>query len=207
MKHLSLTGAAIQIGLEEEPPFAVGDQVTLILHFEAQRSVQLGAIIQSENDLSGGGRQFDVAFVNPSALRAKLPGSLLRSFNERSAFRVGLNVPVPVVLHLVSPPLQASGQMRDLSVAGFGVAMDSDPGPRLVPGVWLTAEFTLPGQELLLRLQASIRSLRSTKKGVVVIGLRFEEEGSSDFTAQLRSVTNYVMNRQREWLQSRVEII
>ena len=200
---LSLKGTAVQISLDQDPAFVIGETVTLTLRFERGRSVQVEASLRARTDLDGF-RCFNFAFLNPSALRAKLPAALLWSFNERDAFRVEPEGLVPVNLQIVGTGSLTSGRMRDVSVDGFSVLLDDGAAKQLSPGVHVSAEFTLPGHDGPVTFHASIRS-RSTLAGSVLIGLRFDRDPSSAFVSQRRTVIDYVMTRQRDWLQARVE--
>ena len=204
VKDLSLTGVAVQIGVEQNAAFVSGEKVTLVIHFDEARSVEAEAIVRTETEMAGF-RQFGFAFLAPSAIRAKLPAGLLRSFNERAAFRIEPDTPVPVELEAADLGVRASGRIHDLSVDGLGVVVDDGAGIQLTPGLDVTAEFTLPGQDRPLTCEALICNRRTLRRGAVLIGARFDRERSSDVASQVRSVTDYVMTRQREWLQARVE--
>ncbi len=204
VKDLSLSGAAVQIRVDQYTAFVSGEKVTLILHLEQERSVQVEALVRTETQMDGFW-QFGFAFVAPSAIRAKLPAGLLRSFNKRAAFRVDPDVPVPVELKNSDRDFQASGRLRDISVDGLGVVVDTVSGQHLAPGLDVSAEFTLPGQEQTLRFEALICNRRTLKQGAVLIGLRIDRKASADCVVQIRNVTEFVMTRQREWLQARVE--
>ena len=202
VKDLSLLGAAIQFSVQQTTPFVSGEKVTLNLHFQQERSVQVEAIVRTQTELDGCW-QFGFIFIAPSAIRSKLPAELLRSFNERAAFRVEPSVTLPVELR-IPKGFHVSGRMRDISVDGLGVVTDASAGNRLVPGLEVKAEFRLPGQDRSLVCDALIRNRRTLNHEAVLVGLRFGRGGSSDAVSQLRNVTGYVMNRQREWLRTRV---
>ena len=204
VKDLSLTGAAVQISVDQNTPFVSGEKLTLILHFEQERSVQVQAVVRTQTEMDGFW-QFGFAFVSPSAIRATLPPGLVRSFNERAAFRVAPNVPVLVELQISDLGFHTSGRMCDLSVGGLGVIVDDGAGKQLAPGLVVSTEFTLPGQDRSLELEALIRNRRTLKQGAVCIGLCFDRTASSDFVAQLRNVSTFVMTRQRQWLRARVQ--
>ena len=148
VKDLSLTGAAVQISVDQEVAFSSGEKVTLILHFEQERSVQVEASVRTQTEMDGF-LQFGFLFLVPSAIRAKLPAKLLRSFNERAAFRVEPGALVPVELQIPNLGFHASGGMRDISVDGLGVVVDEGAGKQLAPGLEVSAEFALPGQDRL----------------------------------------------------------
>lgn len=202
VKDLSLTGAAVQVSVEQTTAFASGEKVTLILHFQQERPVQVQAIVRTQTDMDGF-RQFGFTFLAPAAIRAKLPPGLLRFFNERAAFRVAPDGPVPVELKILMLDLHAPGRLRDISVDGLGVVVDEGAGKELAPGLEVSAEFTLPGQDRPVICEALIRNRTALKKGAVLIGLRVNQKGSLDFVS--RHVTEYVMTCQRERLQGRVE--
>ena len=132
VKDLSLYGAAIQFGVEQTTPFVSSERVTLVFHFQEERSVQVEAVVRTQTEMDGFW-QLGFVFIAPSAIRAKLPAGLLRSFNERAAFRVEPDVAVPVELQIPSLGCQASGRMRDISFDGLGVVTDAGIGNRLVP--------------------------------------------------------------------------
>ena len=204
VNDLSLYGAAIQFSVEQTTPFDSSERVTLVFHFPQERSVQVEAIVRTQTEMDGFW-QFGFVFIAPSTIRAKLPGGLLRSFNERAAFRVEPSVTVPVKLQIASLGFHASGHMRDISFDGLGAVIDAGTGNRLTPGLEACVEFTLPGQDRLLTCEAVIRNRRALSKGALLIGLRLDWRGSSDTASRRRHVTDYVMTRQRELLRARVE--
>ena len=203
VKDLSLLGAAIQFSFEQTTPFVSGEKVTLKIHFQQERSVQVEAVVRTQTEMDGCW-QLGFTFIAPSAIRSKLPAELLRSFNERAAFRVEPSVTLPVELRLPKPGFHVSGRMRDISVDGLGVVTDASAGKRLAPGLEVSAEFRLPGQDRPLVCDALIHNRRTLNREAVLVGLRFGRGGSSDAVSQLRNLTDYVMNRQREWLRTRV---
>ena len=203
VKDLSLQGAAIQFSVEQTTPFGSSERVTLVFYLQQERSVQVEAIVRTQTEMDGFW-QFGFVFVAPSAIRAKLPAGLLRSFNERAAFRVEPSVTAPVEMQIPSLGFQASGRMRDISFDGLGVVTDGGTGNRLVPGLEVGVEFTLPGQERPLVCDALICNRRALNKGALLIGLRLEWKGSSEAASRRRNVTDYVMTRQRELLRARV---
>ena len=202
VKGLSLTGAAVQFGVEQTTAFVSGEKATLIFHFRHERPVQVEAIVRTQTEMDGF-RQFGFTFLTPLAIRAKLPPSLLRFFSERAAFRVAPDGPVPVELKSSMLDLRVSGHLRDISVDGLGVVVDEGAGKELVPGLNVSAEFTLPGQDRPLMCEALIRNRSSLKNGAVLTGLRVNRKGSLNFVSL--NVTEYVMIRQRASLQARAE--
>ena len=204
VKDLSLTGAAVQISAEQTTAFVSGEKVTLLLHFQQGRPVHVEAIVRTQTEMEGFW-QYGFAFLTPSAIRAKLPASLLRAFNERAAFRVEPDVPVAVELCMSNRGFRVPGHMRDISFDGLGVVVHDEAGAQLAPGLDVSAEFRLPGQDRFLICEALIRNRRTLKKGVVLLGLRFNRKSPSSVGSHFRDVTEYVMTRQRQWLQDRIE--
>jgi len=201
---LNLTGVAVQIGVAQPPAFVHGESVTLVLHFDTARSVQIEAIVHTHTEMDGFD-QFEFAFVDPSAIRATLPAGLLRWFNERATFRVELKEAVPVRLENVDLGIDVSGSVRDISADGLGILIDTDAGTCLAPGLEVSAEFTLPRQDRALICQALICNRRTLQNETSAIGACFQWQRSSASASQRRDVTNYVMARQREYLKARVE--
>ena len=99
LEDLSLKGTAVRIALKQDPTFFIGEKVTLNLHFKQTRSIQVPATVRTRTELDEF-RRFRLAFLEPSALRAKLTSGLLRLFNERDAFRVEPDVAVYVTLEI-----------------------------------------------------------------------------------------------------------
>ena len=200
---LRVTGAAVRVDVAQDGTFAEGERVTLVLGFEDGRSVQADATVQSETEMDGY-LQFGFSFVTPSAIREKLPPDLLTAFNERAAFRVAPRSPVSVLLQASEGDLSATGHLRDISVDGLGVIVDHHD-ERLTPGLEVDVGFSLPGVAGTLSCAAQIRNRRALRKKTMRVGLCFDWTRSSDAAARIRQVTDFVMARQREQLQSRVD--
>lgn len=202
---LSLTGATVRIGLEEDAHFAVSENVTVSLDPKRMRSVQVLAIVRSRTELDGF-RNFGLAFPNPSILRARLSAGLLRLFNERHSFRVEPTEQDRVDVEISGKGYLATGHMRDVSADGLAVVIDLEAERILSNVVHVNVQFQLPGQDRPVAFQAEIRNrYELVGDETVCVGLRFDPEASSNFASQQRSVTDYVMVRQRELRESLVE--
>lgn len=200
---LSLKGAGVRI-VEQDPVFAIGETVTLTV-LSPMGSVQILATVRARTELDGS-RRFGFEFTNPSALRAKLSSALLRLFNERESFRLEPSGEVQVDVVAPGKGFHTIGRLSDVSVDGVGFLIDGEGEKRLARVAQVTVEFTLPGQNRPVTFQALIRNrYRFDDEGTVCIGLSFDPEVSFDFVSQQRNVTGYIMARQRELLQSRVE--
>ena len=114
---------------------------------------------------------------------------------------------VPVAVQIESATFQATGRMLDISADGMAVALDGESDKSLSGVLEVSVEFLLPGQQRPVTFQAWIRKRSSLDdQDVICYGLSWDPTGSSDFHAQQDRVSDYVVARQRELLQSRVEL-
>ena len=110
-------------------------------------------------------------------------------------------------MHFSIETFKTTGRMRDVSSDGVGVIVDGESEKRLARVVQVSVTFLLPGQGRPLTFEAWIcKRFRLDDENAVCYGLSWDPAGSSDFASQQQRVTDYVMTRQRELLQSRVEI-
>ena len=201
---LSLHGATICIGLDQQPTFFVGEAVTLRLNFERMAAVEVRATVESRTEEERS-RRFGLSFANPAVLHAKLSAKLLRFFNERRAVRLAPAVTLPVEVQIPGQKFQTTGRMRDVSADGVGIVIDPESEQALSRVVQVGLKFTLPGYDRPLALQACIRnrSKLDDEKGVY-LGLLFDSEDCSDFVCQQQRIADYVVGLQRDLLQELV---
>ena len=64
VKDLSLTGAAVQFGVEQTTAFVSGEKTTLVFHFQYERPVQVEVIVRTQTEMDGF-RQFGFTFLTP----------------------------------------------------------------------------------------------------------------------------------------------
>ena len=202
---LSLTGAAVRIATAQDPTFAIGELVTAFFHSGDSDPIEVQARIEARSELDDS-RRFSLAFPDPAALRDKLTSGLLQIFNQRKAFRVEMKAATPVEAQVRVEGFEAIGRLQNISEDGVAVLLDAQVEDRLASSVGLTLTFQLPGDDRALVFSAVIRNrCRAEDESKVCYGLRLDPTNSSNFPAQRRCIVDYVMRRQRESLQSRVE--
>ena len=203
---LSLKGATVLFPVAQAPNFAVGESVTVDLHSAkaSLRLVQVRATVQTRSELEDA-RRFGLTFSDPAVLRSKLCARLLRLFNQRKAFRVKPSESAPVDVRVCIEELEVVARLRDISSDGVGLLMDAESEARLSRVVNVIVKLQLPPDSRTLTFRASIRNrTRQDAEGAVHYGLRLEPSGTTDFSEQQTHVVNYVMDRKRELLHSRV---
>lgn len=135
--------------------------------------------------------------------RALLDSELRSLFNEREAFRVEPSVadPIEVEVHAKAGRLVVHGEVRDLSVLGFGLWMPVSSLDHLRPGARVALHFQLPGEDEVVTAPCQIRFMRREEgRARAISGLRMAE-GLRVQPRTRQAVTRYVMNRQRELLR------
>lgn len=202
---LSLLGATIRIPLDQSPHCFVGETVTVKLESKQMKLVDIVATVQVRAERAGFVR-FGLAFTNPAALHARLRTALLRFFNERGAFRVEPREALPVRVQTHDQSLVTTGHLSDISVDGAGIVIKGISEQALSKVIEVTVEFTLPGQDHSIALQASIRHRSIVPvDDSVYVGLLFDAEASPDFIDQQRDITAYVASLQGDLLRQLAE--
>ncbi len=202
---LSLNGAAVRIAVTENPTFSVGEPMTVHFLSTPAGPVEVQAKVQARSELDDS-RRFGLVFEDPGALRKRLNGGLLRLFNQRKAFRVEIGSGSQTDVRIRTDGPEALGQLLNVSAAGVAVLVDPQVEAQLSQVVSVSVAFQLPGDDEALVFRAVIRN-RAQMKGRdgIYYGLELDRTSSSDFIAQQQHIVDYVMRRQREPLQARVE--
>ncbi len=135
--------------------------------------------------------------------RALLDSELRSLFNEREAYRVEPSVadPIDVEVHAKAGRLVVHGEVRDLSVLGFGLWMPVSAMDHLRPGSRVALHFQIPGEDEVVTAPCQIRFLRREEgRSRALSGLRMAE-GLRVQPRTRAAITRYVMSRQREMLR------
>ena len=203
---LGFRRVALSLSIEQDPVFAIGERITLTLKSETMGSVSVQATIRDRTELEGF-RRYGVAFPRPDELRDKLGAKFMRLFNQRRTYRVEPSKKTPVEVQLSCEAVQATGRLRDLSADGVGVMVDFAAEQSLARFFEVRVAFRLPGQERPVTFEAEIRKRLTLcdDAQAVCIGLAWNPERSPDFSRHQDRVTDYIMARQREILQTRAQ--
>ena len=200
---LGFKRVAVSLPIEQDPVFALGERIMLTLNCETMGSASVQATIEDRTELEG--CRYGVAFPNHDELRQKLGPKFMQLFKQRKTYRVEPNKEPPIDVHLSCEALQVTGTLRDLSAGGVGVLLDYAAERKLARLVAVRVTFRLPGQERPLTFEAEIRKRVTVDAEAVSYGLARTPEDTPDFSRHQDRVTDYVMARQRELLQSRAQ--
>ncbi len=135
--------------------------------------------------------------------RALLDSELRTLFNEREAFRVEPSIadPIDVEIQAKAGRLVVHGEVRDLSVLGFGLWIPPSAMDHLSPGAKVAVHFKLPGEDEAITAPCQVRFVRREEgRDRALTGLRMAE-GLRVRPQARQAVTRYVMGRQRELLR------
>ena len=203
---LNLKGATVLFPVAQAPYFAVGESVTVDLHSvkASLRLVQVRATVQARSELEDA-RRFGLSFSDPAVLRSGLSTRLLPLFNQRKAVRVEPSDSAPVDVRVCVEELEIVARLRDISSEGVGLLIDAESEAGLSRVVNVILKLQLHPDGRILTFRASIRNrTRQEAESAVHYGLRLEPSGTTGFSEQQTHVVNYVMDRKRDLLQSRV---
>ena len=175
------------------------------LCFEAPGLERLSKIlveVGNERD-SEGKRILDLEVINWHELHAYLPAGISTSFNRRSHFRVDLpedNRPeVIVILQQDSQEIEAT--MLDISETGTKLSFRSDHAPDV--GETMRTRFCLPNSPYQFDLVGVVVGQWEVPDARLC-GIEFTHNALDEeqlFQAQQGTISQYVMERQRELLQ------
>jgi c-di-GMP-binding flagellar brake protein YcgR len=146
-----------------------------------------------------------LAFESWRDHRALLDSDLRELFNEREAFRVepGRH-PIITEVATLNRRVRLTGQVKDLSVLGFGLEVPMEACNRLQAGTTVMLRFTLPGGDEVTQVPCQVRFVRADKiNRRALMGLRILEGHGRHAVSHSarRDITRFVMSRQRELLR------
>lgn len=196
---ISAGGVALACRAVDAPPVSLMDAVTIVfdsdrlgspLEIESQvRHVQL-----SDDDVN---IMYGVRFLGWTGQRDSLTPKLRSLFNEREAVRVDPreDEDIEVELSISGKAKITSGMLRDISVLGVGVWVNTDDGPLLEEGSKLTLTLRLPDGQDDIEFDAEIRHMQPLGEHAR-LGVEIQEGDTA--RKQRRGITGYVMSRQIE---------
>ena len=203
LQDLSAGGAGIVLPRSASGMLRLSDRIDLQMHSEklSEGPVRMSARI-CHLDEREARPMVGLAFESWREHRALLDSDLRELFNEREAFRIEPGGGA-VVVQVRSPDrrVRLTGNLRDISVLGFGLDQPLEAADRLLSGTMVSLHFTLPGSSTVIHAPSQIRFLRADLDGQRTIsGLRLAEGLKVD-PKHRREIARFVMTRQRELLR------
>lgn len=146
-----------------------------------------------------------LAFESWREHRILLDSDLRELFNEREAFRVEPGRDAIITeLSTLNRRVRLTGQVKDISMLGFGLELPMEACDRLKSGSTVVLRFTFPNGGRVIQAPSQIRFLRADSiHRRSTAGLQMHE-GHGHHTishADRRDITQFVMSRQRELLR------
>lgn len=176
------------------------------LCFEApglERLSKILAEVGNECD-SEGKRILDLEVINWHELHAYLPAGISTSFNRRSHFRVDLpedNRP-EVIVFMQEDSREIEATMLDISETGTKLSFRSEQAPDI--GETLRTRFCLPNSEYQFDLVGNVVGQWEVPDARLC-GIEFTRNAVDEeqlFRVQQGTISQYVMERQRELVQA-----
>jgi c-di-GMP-binding flagellar brake protein YcgR len=198
---ISAGGVALALGADEALPAKINETVTII--FESDRlgqpleiSSHLRHIKMSDDDAN---IIYGVSFDPWDENRLNLTPKLRSLFNEREAVRVEPSDDGEIDVQLVfnGRGTVLNGLLRDISVLGLGVWLNTDDAPSLNSASTVALDLTLPTCTEPLHLEVEVRH-RAPIGERSRVGMHFTDKDRKTLTNRQKVLTNYVMARQIE---------
>ena len=197
---ISAGGVALACQVEDAPPIKLMDEVFIV--FESERLLrplsirsQIRHVKVSDDDAN---IVYGVRFLDWNEERQRLAPKLRALFNEREAVRVDPREDQDIEVELVinGTARVASGLLRDISVLGVGVWVNTDDEPLLTAGKQIELTIRLPESDADLRIDAEIRHMQPIGEQAR-LGVEIRNSGKG-LRGTRSGITGYVMTRQIE---------
>ena len=162
---LSAGGAAIEFDQDMSGDLAPGEVREIVFCSLAASPISVVATVRSV-PAAGGPHRFGFEFLDQAALFEELDDAFFRFFDRRRFRRAkpAIGERFRAVLMIGGDGVEAD--VRDVSMRGVGLAVTDQISARLAVDETVSIDLFVPGTESVVRVEAVLRHLTTTEKGV-----------------------------------------
>ena len=195
---LNLVGVRLFLRRSEAPELPLGTLVDLQLSGPSLAEPLAATSLVRHRAEAPGGWVYGFEFLEPGALRQRLPEELQRLFEENRSVRVEPDParPVQVALATEHTTYPCAAHLNDLSRTGLSVLLSSLPQESWAVPERVSLSFRLPGKNEPLTFQGTVRYRLLLPEGVRLV-IAFDPQHTRDFEEKQQRVIAYIVERQR----------
>lgn len=201
---VSYAGASVRFPKAELPECKRGDELRLCFRFgDHGRPILLRSVVRMLGE-EGTRLRVRLMFLDAEKLDGLLAPSAWRSFNRRQSYRVGPRPGRRIDVAVGWRETRRIGMLADISATGMAVVMPWRGDESLPPGEKVALGIKLPSRAEPIFAVAVLVDVQESE-GRTRWGLQFAPELTQGWPSKERAIVEYVMLRQREELQEKLD--
>ena len=193
----SVGGAGLLFQAADASSLSVGSSAAIAFKSErSQRVITADARVARIAKSAEGSVVVGFQFVSGTELLAQLDTKWWSYFNRRESYRVLLETQKDFNVNLITAGTVHRGlRVRDLSPEGLGLIIPLDAAPTYAVDAQFRVAFRLPQLEHAMSLSGSLVHV-TAREEAVLLGLRFESDGTPDYDERYRKMVEYTLRLQ-----------